>query len=79
MKKARFTESPIVSILKLADSSMKIDEVFRRMGSVTPRITTGNQNTVVWKPPILNSLKSLSMRMPDLKSCLRKSAWEIML
>ncbi len=27
MKKARFTESQIVSILKLADSGMKIDEI----------------------------------------------------
>ena len=33
MKKARFTESQIVSILKLADSGMKIDEICRRNGS----------------------------------------------
>ena len=32
MKKARFTESQIVSILKLADSSMKIDEIYRQNG-----------------------------------------------
>lgn len=32
MKKARFTESQIVSILKLADSGMKIDEICRQNG-----------------------------------------------
>ncbi len=30
MKKVRFTESQIISILKLADSSMKIDEICRQ-------------------------------------------------
>lgn len=32
MKKIRFTESQIVSILKLADSGMKIDEICRQNG-----------------------------------------------
>lgn len=32
MKKARFTESQIVSILKLADSGMKNDEICRQNG-----------------------------------------------
>ncbi|KGP42357.1 transposase [Morganella morganii] len=32
MKKAHFTESQIVSILKLANSGMKIDEIFRQNG-----------------------------------------------
>ncbi len=32
MKKARFTESQIVSILKLVDSGMKIDEICRQNG-----------------------------------------------
>ncbi len=32
MKKARFTESQIVSILKLADSGMEIDEICRQNG-----------------------------------------------
>lgn len=32
MKKARFTESQIVSILKLVDSGMKIDEICRHNG-----------------------------------------------
>lgn len=31
-KKARFTESQIVSILKLANSGMKIDEICRQNG-----------------------------------------------
>ncbi len=32
MKKARFTESQIVSILKPADSGMKVDEICRQNG-----------------------------------------------
>lgn len=32
MKKARFTESQIVSILKLADSGMTIDKICRQNG-----------------------------------------------
>ena len=32
MKKAHFTESQIVSVLKLADSGMKIDKIFRQNG-----------------------------------------------
>ena len=32
MKKARFTESQIVSFLKLADSGMKVDEICRQNG-----------------------------------------------
>lgn len=32
MKKARFTELQIVSILKLADPGMKIDEICRQNG-----------------------------------------------
>lgn len=32
MKKARFTESQIVSILKLTDSGMEIDEICRQNG-----------------------------------------------
>ncbi|OBU13644.1 transposase [Morganella psychrotolerans] len=32
MKKARFTESQIVSILKQADSGMKVDEICRQNG-----------------------------------------------
>lgn len=32
MKKAHFTESQVVSILKLADSGMKIEEICRQNG-----------------------------------------------
>lgn len=34
MKKARFTESRIVRILKLADSGMKIDEICRQNNAI---------------------------------------------
>lgn len=71
MKKARFTESQIVSILKLTDSGMKIDEICRQNG-------ISNATYYNWESK-LNGLKSLRMRMPDLKNCLRKSAWKIVL
>ncbi|WP_050942198.1 transposase, partial [Yersinia enterocolitica] len=32
MKKARFTETQIVNILKLADSGMKVEEICRQNG-----------------------------------------------
>ena len=33
MKKARFTETQIVNILKLADSDLKVEEICRQNGS----------------------------------------------
>ncbi|HHR5891107.1 TPA: transposase, partial [Providencia alcalifaciens] len=33
MKKARFTETQIVNILKLADSGMKVEDICRQNGS----------------------------------------------
>ncbi len=32
MKKARFTETQIVNVLKLADSGMKVDDICRQNG-----------------------------------------------
>ncbi len=34
MKKARFTETQIVNILKLADSGMKVEDICRQMGFI---------------------------------------------
>lgn len=36
MKKARFTETQIVNILKLADSGMKVEDICRQNGMVIP-------------------------------------------
>lgn len=35
MKKARFTETQIVNILKLADSGMKVEDICRQKGIST--------------------------------------------
>lgn len=58
---------------------MKIDEICRQNGISNATYYNWKRNTVAWNLLILNGLKSLRMRIPDLKSCLRKSAWKIML
>jgi len=45
MKRGRFTETQIVSILKEADVGGKVKDICRHHGIVMPRITTGSRNT----------------------------------
>ena len=79
MKKARFTESQIINILKLSDSGIKVDEICRQNG-------ISNATYYNWKSKyggmnrlILKGLKNLRMKIPGLSGCLRKSVRKIML
>lgn len=53
-KKAGFTERRIVNILKLIDSGMKVDDLYRQRGISVPLAAIGNQSTVVCNPMMLN-------------------------
>ena len=45
MKKSKFTETQIVSILKEADAGLKVSEVCRKQGISQPTYYTGRANT----------------------------------
>ena len=47
MKRSKFTDAQIVSILKLAEQGAKVTDICREHGSVVPRITNGKANTAV--------------------------------
>lgn len=47
MKKSRFTESQIVSILKQADAGVPVKDICGRPGSACRLTTSGSRSTVV--------------------------------
>jgi putative transposase len=52
MKKSRFTESQIISILKEAESGVPVAELCRKHGiSNTLPSTTGGPSTAAWMSP----------------------------
>ncbi len=78
MKKARFTETQIVNILKLADSGMKVEDICRQNG-------ISNATYYNWKSKYggmeandIKRLKELEDENAKLKSYLQKSALKIM-
>lgn len=50
MRKARFTEHQIITILKYVETDRTVKDVC----SLKPRTTTGNQSIAVWKPVLSN-------------------------
>lgn len=50
MKKSKFSESQIVSVLKEAESGIKVDDLCRKHGISQRPTTIGNPGMVVWKP-----------------------------
>ncbi len=77
MKKARFTETQIVNILKLADSGMKVEDICRQNG-------ISNATYYNWKSKYggmeandVKRLKELEEENAKLKKCLQKSALKI--
>lgn len=78
MKKARFTETQIVNILKLADSGMKVEDICRQNG-------ISNATYYNWKSKYggmeandVKRLKELEDENTKLKKCLQKLALKIM-
>lgn len=65
MKKSRFTETQIFSILKEVDTGMKVETVCRKHGIATRLTTTGNQNAVAWTPLNSNVCVSLRKKTPS--------------
>ena len=53
MKKARFTETQIVNILKLADSGLNVEEICRQNGISNATYYNWNLSMVAWKPMML--------------------------
>ncbi|GAB5453197.1 MAG: hypothetical protein Hals2KO_35250 [Halioglobus sp.] len=49
MKKSKYTEGQIVSILKEADAGMKVKDICRKYGISWPPITRGNRSTAAWR------------------------------
>ena len=47
MKKHVFIEHQIITIFKEGETGVKVKDLFRKYGILTPPTTTGNQNTVV--------------------------------
>lgn len=75
MKKARFTETQIVNILKLADSGMTVEDICRQIGS-------SNATYYNWKSKYggmeANDVKRLK-ELEDEKSKLKKLFAEVSL
>ena len=51
MKKSRFTETRIVSMLKQADAGVPVKEFAAKAGSAWRPTTSGRQGTAVWRRP----------------------------
>lgn len=71
MKKARFTESRIVRILKPADSGMKIDEICRQNNAIYYSWKSKYDGS---QPADIKRLNELKDENTNLKSYLQKSA-----
>ncbi|WP_439127040.1 transposase [Rosenbergiella collisarenosi] len=54
MKKARFTETQIVHTLKLSDSGLNVEKIFRQSG-VSNTTYYNWKNMAVWKPMMLKN------------------------
>jgi putative transposase len=50
MKKSRYTETQIVSILKQADAGVTVKDTCRQAGISVPTFTSGSRSTVEWMP-----------------------------
>ena len=52
MRKARFTEHQIITVLKSVEAGRTVKMSAAKPVSLRPRTTTGKQSTAVWKPLI---------------------------
>jgi putative transposase len=50
MKKVRFTETQIISILKQQEAGISIRDLSREHGVSEATSTTGRRSTAVWRP-----------------------------
>jgi len=79
MKKARFTATQIVNILKLANSGFKIEEICRQNGISSAPYYNWKSKYGGIEANDVKRLKDLEDENARLKSCLLKSVSKIML
>lgn len=75
MKKSRFTETQIVSILKQYDGGTAAADFAESMVSARRPCTTGRQSMAAWKPVSSSVLRNLSKRITNLSECMLTSAF----
>jgi putative transposase len=71
MKKQRFSETQIVSVLKQYEGGREAMDVCREYGISKATLSIGVKNTVAWNPSMLKSLRLYRRRTGGLNRCMQ--------
>ncbi|GEM_PF-1094234 len=69
MKKSKFTDTQIISVLREVEGGMKVEEVCRKRALVPPPITNGSPNLAAWMLRNSSESESWKKKTPSLSTC----------
>ena len=73
MKKKRFAEEQIISILKEHEAGATAAALSRRLGSASSPSNAGKRNTEVWRFPMRSGFAHSKRKMPSSSGCIGAS------